>query len=311
MNRRRVFITGGCGFIGSHFVQRLLADDRTEQVSVFDRADFGDRFQDDRLRVWQWNAKDPQMLIHAMRDHDLVIHLAANGDITAAEQNPAIDFENGTQVMHHVLEAMRKTGVQKILYMSSGSVYGWPNGACYEDDRLKPIAPYAASKVAGEAMLSAYRNMFGIQSWIFRPANVVGRWMVRGVSYDFIRRLRQDPSKLEVKGDGNQTKSYILASDVVSAMLAVFDSSQELDIYNLATGDYMSVKEIVPVVLGALGLEGTPVYYQDSPIGWKGDTPITRLDTSRIRSIGWQPTMNSAEAIHATVSALVEGTRVS
>ena len=316
--RERVIIVGGAGFIGSHFADALLADTRTRRLTLYDNFSSGqewhyaDHLKDPRLSVVRGDANDFDRLCEAMVGHDLVIHLASNPDIAAAMTDPAIDFYQGTMITHHVVEAMRRTDVRRIAYSSGSGVYGDLGEIEATEDQgpLVPVSTYGASKLAGETLISAYAHMFGMQGCAFRNGNVVGRRQTHGVGFDFVRRLRQDPAHLTVLGDGTQSKSYILASDVVDAFLAALDSRSEVPFQalNVATGDYVTVREIVELALEALGLEPaqTAVQYGSAPRGWKGDVPIVRLSTDRIKSLGWRPTTGSSGALRASMRSMVE-----
>jgi UDP-glucose 4-epimerase len=316
--RSRVIIVGGAGFIGSHFSDALLADPGTDGLTLYDNFTSGQEWhyaehQDEpRLTVVRGDANDLPRLRDAMKGHDLVIHLASNPDIQAAMTDPAIDFHQGTLITHHVVEAMRQSGVRRIAYAAGSGVYGdlGELEAREEHGPLMPVSTYGASKLAGEAMISAYAYMFGIEGRAFRFGNVVGRRQTHGVCFDFIRRLREDPSTLTVLGDGTQSKSYVLAADVVSAVLTVMDA--ELDepfvTFNVATGDNVTVREIVGIVLEELNLDprGTDVRYGRDSRGWKGDVPIVRLNTDRIRALGWEPSTGSAGALRASARSMLE-----
>ena len=323
--RERVIIVGGAGFIGSHFTDALLADERTKRLTLYDNFSSGqewhyaDHVGDPRLKVVRADANDLDHLCEAMTGHDLVIHLASNPDIAAAMTNPAIDFDQGTLITHHVVEAMRRSGVRRIAYSSGSGVYGDLGEVEATEDHgpLIPVSTYGASKLAGETLISAYAHMFEMEGCAFRNGNVVGRRQTHGVGFDFVRRLRQDPTKLKVLGNGTQSKSYILATDVVDAFLTVLDTDTALPFrsFNVATGDYVTVREIVALALEVVGLDADSVdtQYGDEPRGWKGDVPIVRLSTKRIRSLGWSPSASSAGALrvsmHATLEDLAVGRR--
>jgi UDP-glucose 4-epimerase len=313
----RTFIVGGAGFIGSHFVDALLADPAAERVTVYDNFSSGrdwhlaDHSGDERLEVVRGDANDFGPLAEAMAEHDLVVHLASNPDIAAAMTNPAIDFDQGTLITHHVVEAMRETGVPAIAYASGSGIYGDLGELEASEDHgpLIPVSTYGASKLAGEALISAYAHMFDLRAVAFRFGNVVGRRQTHGVGFDFLRRLRSEPSRLEVMGDGSQSKSYILVGDVVSAVLRALaePAADPFAAFNVATGDYVTVREIVGLALGVLGLDPAEVEVSYGPEsrGWKGDVPIVRLNTDRIRALGWKPSAGSAEALRLSMQAML------
>jgi UDP-glucose 4-epimerase len=317
-SRARVIIVGGAGFIGSHFTDGLLADEGTARVTLYDNFSSGQEWhyaghsEDDRLAVVRGDANDLAALTEAMAGHDLVIHLASNPDIAAAMTNPAIDFDQGTLISHHVVEAMRRSGVPRIMYASGSGVYGDLGEVEAGEDHgpLVPVSTYGASKLAGEALISAYAYMFDLQGFVFRFGNVVGRRQTHGVGFDFVRRLRDDPTRLTVLGDGSQSKSYVLAGDVVAAVLTALDAGLDapFNLFNVATGDYITVREIVGVALGVLGLDPatTRVEYGNEARGWKGDVPVVRLSTDRIRALGWRPSTGSAGALRASMEAMLE-----
>lgn len=316
--RKRVLIVGGAGFIGSHFTDALLGDERTERVTLYDNFSSGtawhyaDHVDDDRLAVVCADANDLKKLCSAMEGHELVIHLASNPDIAAAATKPALDFEDGTLITHNVVEAMRQTGVPRIAYASGSGVYGDLGELEADEDYgpLVPVSTYGASKLAGEALISAYTHMFGLQGFAFRFGNVVGRRQTHGVGFDFLRRLRDDPTRLAVMGDGTQSKSYVLVTDIVAAVLTALDAclTTPFSAFNIATGDYVTVREIIALSLEILDLDPaeTRVDYGPDARGWKGDVPIVRLNTDRIRALGWRPTAGSAEALHLSMNAMLK-----
>jgi len=314
-------VVGGAGFIGSHFVAKLLSDAQTELVTVYDNFSSGklwhleDHQGDSRLRIVSDKVENLENLVSSTSGHDTIIHLASNPDIAAAITNPAIDFDQGSLLTHSVVEAARRSGIRTVLYASGSGVYG-DLGELEASENYGPVVPistYAASKLAGEAMLSAYSFMFGIQSIVFRFGNVVGPRQTHGVGYDFIRRLRSNPSQLTVLGDGRQSKSYVHVDDVVTAVLtAARVTNSSFEIFNIATGDYITVREIAAQAIKVLGLDDSKVRLEfgSSDRGWKGDVPIIRLATNKIRSLGWKPRYNCFEAIRESLVSLAKEARI-
>jgi UDP-glucose 4-epimerase len=247
-----------------------------------------------------------------MDGHDLVIHLASNPDIAAAMTNPAIDFDRGTLLTNNVVEAMRRTGVPRIVYASGSGVYGdlGEREASEAHGPMVPVSTYGASKLAGEALISSYAYMFGMQGFVFRFGNVVGRRQTHGVGFDFVRRLRADATRLTVLGDGTQSKSYVLVGDIVAAVLRALDagSAAPFNVFNVATGDYVTVRAIVAIALKVLGLDADEVNveYGTEPRGWKGDVPVVRLNTDRIRQLGWAQSVGSAGALRLSMQAMLD-----
>lgn len=313
-------VIGGAGFIGSHFVDTLLADDTVEQVTVFDNFSSGQDWHlsahadDDRLAVIRGDAKGRPMIEEAIANHDVVIHLASNPDIAAAQANPTIDFTEGTLLTQNVLEAMRRTGVRHILYASGSGVYGELGLTSIHEDHapLAPISTYGASKLAGEALISAYAHMFDMTGLCFRFANVVGPRQTHGVGYDFVRRLLANPEELRILGDGSQSKPYIHVRDVVSAvLLAHRREPARWRCFNVSTHDALTVTGIADLACEALGLNPATVQYRytGGDRGWQGDVPVVRLDSGRIRALGWQETYTADAAMLDALAAIRDDIR--
>lgn len=317
---RRFFLAGGAGFIGSHFTDRLLADRQVEAVTLFDNFTSGRQWHyahhqgDARLRVIHGDVKDLPALERNMAGHDVVIHLASNPDIARAATEPDIDFREGTFLTQQIVEAMRRTGTQRLLYASGSGVYGdlGEQEAAEDYGPLVPVSTYGASKLAGEALIASYCAMFGITACAFRFGNVVGRRQTHGVGFDFIRRLRIQPDRLRVLGDGRQSKSYIHVEDVMDAVLLAHQkASQGFQIFNVATGDYITVTEIARLAMSVSGLsdEEVRLEYTGGDRGWKGDVPVVRLNTDRIRGLGWICRRNSQQALCVALHAMLEDAR--
>ncbi|HEV2373247.1 MAG TPA: NAD-dependent epimerase/dehydratase family protein [Streptosporangiaceae bacterium] len=317
---RRVLVVGGAGFIGSHFADRLLASDATEQLTVYDNFSSGREWHlaahqaNPRLRVVKADVTDLEALCTAMAGHDTVIHLASNPDIARAMTDPAIDFDQGTLLTHHVAEAARRCGVGMVLYASGSGVYGDLGHAEAAEDHgpLVPVSTYGASKLAGEALLSSYAFMFGITARAFRFGNVVGPRQTHGVGFDFIRRLLDDPHRLRILGDGQQSKSYIHVADVIEAVLhAARQAAGPYAVFNVATGDYVTVTEIAELAVEVVGLPAGSVEfdYTGGDRGWKGDVPVVRINTDRIRSLGWKNERTGRQALQASMESMLADAR--
>jgi len=317
---RRIAVVGGAGFIGGHFVETLLADPATEAVTVFDNFSSGRRWHlaaaaaDPRLSVAVGEVGDLEGLCAAVAGHDTVIHLASNPDIAAAVTNPAIDFDQGTVLTHHVAEAARRTGVELVLYASGSGVYG-DLGELEADENHGPMVPvstYGASKLAGEALLASYAFMFGLNARCFRFGNVVGPRQTHGVGYDFVRRLLADPSRLRILGDGRQSKSYVHVEDVIAAVLtAARTVTEPFAVFNVATEDYVTVTEIAELAVDVLDLPAgaTAFEYTGGDRGWKGDVPVVRLNSSRIRALGWKNERTCRQALRDSLVSMLADAR--
>lgn len=313
------FLVGGAGFIGSHFLDALLKQSTTQIVTIFDNFSTGKEWHyahllnDSRLKIIKGDVKDNYLLLKAMQGHEVLIHLASNSDISQAAKNPSIDFTEGIYLTHQVLEAARLTAVKRILYTSGSGVYGDQGKLeCREDQgNLHPISPYGASKLGGEAFISSYCHMFGMTACVFRFGNVVGPRQTHGVGYDFIRSLLKNKTCLRILGDGNQSKSYIYIDDVVKAVLLASEKQNTVyEAYNVATGDYITVREIAEIITECMGLKHKVNFeFTGGDRGWNGDVPIIRLQIDKIRALGWTCTYNSASSIRQSALAMLKETR--
>ncbi|WP_102417689.1 NAD-dependent epimerase/dehydratase family protein [Mycobacterium sp. 4858] len=316
---RRFAVVGGAGFIGGHFVEHLLRMG-ADQVTVYDNFSSGRRWHladvidDPRLRIEVGEVGDLEHLVQTVAGHDTVIHLASNPDIAAAATNPAIDFEQGTLLTHHVAEAARRCGVELVLYASGSGVYGDLGEVEAPEDHgpMLPTSTYGASKLAGEALLCSYAAMFDVSARCYRFGNVVGPRQTHGVGYDFIRRLLADPSHLQILGDGRQSKSYVHVDDVIAAVMTGARAVEApYAVFNVATEDYITVTEIAELAVEVVGLPPgrTILEYTGGARGWKGDVPIVRLNSQRIRSLGWKNERSCQEALSDSMMAMLVDAR--
>ena len=309
------FVVGGAGFIGSHVVRRLIHDD-VGNVTVFDNFSSGKKehlseaIHDNRLKIIEGDIKDMDAIAAAMEGADIVYSLASNPDIAKAVVQPDIDFWEGTYLINNIVEAMRRNGVKNLIYASGSGVYG-DVGATVTDEDFAPMLPastYGASKLACEALICSYCHMFDMNAGAFRFANVVGPNQTHGVGYDFINRLLENPKELRILGDGTQSKSYIYVDDIVNALRIV--EKRHLNgysYYNVATLDHISVTEIADIVVEIMGLTDVRYDYTGGDRGWKGDVPIVRLSTDKIRKLGWSNKYTAKQAIRMSVSSMYEG----
>jgi len=312
---RRHFITGGCGFIGSHLVDRLRS--AGQQVTVYDNVSSGKRrwieghVDEDGFLFVEADLLDREALACAMAGHDVVWHLGANTDIPGGSARTDLDLQNCTIATHNVLEAMRATEIDTLVFASSAAVYGdvplQPLKETYAP--LIPISLYGAAKLACEALISAYNHLFGINANVFRFANVVGGRMGHGVTYDFLGKLKRDPQNLEILGDGRQEKSYFLVEDCIEGMLcALRNGHRGFEVYNLGSETSTNVERIADIVAAEMGLNGVRRTYTGGPRGWPGDAPFVLLDTAKARSLGWRARHDSDAAIRIATRRLLEQT---
>jgi UDP-glucose 4-epimerase len=308
----RYFVTGGCGFVGSNLVDRLIA--QGAEVTIYDNLRTGRRqwvegaLATGRARLVEGDILDAERLKAAVGGHDLVFHLAANADVRRGLEHPRRDIEQNLLGTHNVLEAMRETGVKRIAFTSTGSVYGEAKVFPTPEDCPFPIQTslYATSKIAAEGLVSAYCEGFGFTGWIFRFVSVLGERYSHGHVIDFTRRLGQDPTQIHVLGDGQQRKSYMDISDCLDGVLtAVQHPTEGVAIYNVGTDETLTVDESLDEIVRALGVNPRRTY-EGGARGWVGDAPVILLDCSRLRALGWRPHMPLREAVARTVRFLLE-----
>jgi UDP-glucose 4-epimerase len=310
-----VFITGAAGFIGSSLADRLLANGR--RVVGWDNLSTGqDRFLEGALKhphfkFVRGDNLDLDALTAAMRGCDTVFHLAANADVRFGLNHPRKDLEQNTVATFNVLEAMRANGIQTIAFSSTGSVYGEASVIPTPEDHPFPVQTslYAASKLAGEGMIHAYCEGYGLEGYVFRFVSILGERYTHGHVFDFYKQLTDHPDHLKVLGDGTQRKSYLYVQDCLGAMLHVMNARLALkarhrvEIFNLGTDHYVQVNDSIRSICGALGLKPR-LDYTGGERGWIGDNPFIFLDTKKIRATGWTPALTIEQGIGRTLQWL-------
>jgi UDP-glucose 4-epimerase len=307
---RKALVTGAAGFIGSNLVDRLLAEG--VQVVGYDNFSTG---SEDFLRpalaqpgfkLVRGDLLDPEALLAAAQGCEFVFHLAANADVRFGLQHPRKDLEQNTLATFNVLEAARQAGMLGIAFSSTGSVYGEPNVFPTPEDAPFPTQTslYGASKLAGEGMIQAYATGFGLRAFIFRFVSILGERYTHGHVFDFTKRLREDPSRLEILGDGQQKKSYLYVQDCVDGIFTALSRAQgPLNIFNLGCDEACRVDDSIGWICGRLGVDPRRVY-GGGQRGWIGDSPFIFLDTTRIRALGWTPRLDIRQGVVKTVEYL-------
>jgi UDP-glucose 4-epimerase len=302
---RAVVVTGGAGFIGSHVVDALLA--RGARVRVIDDLSTGFRqFLNPAADLCESSLLDYQRVRGVFAGVDQVFHLAANADVRHGLSHPRKDVEQNLLATHNVLEAMREHGVTRVAFASTGAVYGDAAVLPTPEDAPFPVQTslYGASKLAAEGLLSAYAHGYGFRTHVFRFVSMLGPRYTHGHVFDFWRKLRSDPTRLEVLGDGEQRKSYLHVSDCVRAMLLALERARApVNILNIGHQDWLRVRDSVSIVCRTLGV--TPALtFTGGDRGWIGDAPKILLDTTRLRALGWAPTVALPDAIVETLQFL-------
>lgn len=303
----RVFVTGAAGFIGSHMVDRLLSAGHS--VVGFDNMSTGQlKFLEGALRhpqfsLHQADLLDRTSLAAAMEGAELVVHFAANADVRFGTVNRRKDLEQNTIATWNVLETMRDRGCKRIIFSSTGSVYGEPDVFPTPETCAFPIQTslYGASKLAAEGLIQAYCEGLGMQGYIFRFVSILGERYSHGHVFDFYRQLAEHPKHLHVLGDGHQRKSYLYVQDCIDAIFIAIERAEgKLNIFNLGTDEYCEVNDSIAWICGHLGLHPT-ITYSGGERGWIGDSPLILLDCSRIRGLGWRPRLTIKQAVLATI----------
>jgi len=308
----KIFITGGAGFIGSHLVDRLI---NSGEITVYDNLSSGSKefiqhhLGKSKFHFIQADLLDFDALNQAVANHDIVFHLAANPDVRAGIANTNLDLQQGTLATHNVLEAMKVNQLGKIVFASSSTVYGEagikPVGEDYGP--LLPISLYGASKLACEGLISAFCHLFDMQAWIFRFANVVGARSSHGVIFDFIDKLKQNATELEILGNGTQEKPYLHVDDCIDGILFGLKHSQErVNVLNLGSDSSTNVTAIANMLVEGMGLSGVKFVYTGGNRGWRGDVPQVRFDITKMKNLGWKPRYSSDETVRQAIKDILE-----
>lgn len=291
----RIAVTGGAGFIGSHLVDRLIADGH--DVVVIDNLSAGKKEYINTKA--HFAEKDIRKDISAeLKDAAVVFHLAADPDVRVSAINPKNSFDVNVNGTFSVLESCRKADVKRFIFPSTSTVYGEakviPTPETYH---CVPISNYGASKLSCEAYISSYAASYGIKGTSLRLANIFGERSMHGVMFDFYHKLKKNPNSLEILGDGKQDKSYLHVSDCVGAFLATWKNQKaQYDVFNVGSKEKHNVDELARTMCKVLGLN--PKFtYTGTPHGWIGDMKLMLLDTKKIETLGWRPKTGFEEGV--------------
>jgi UDP-glucose 4-epimerase len=300
-------VTGAAGFIGSNMTDRLLSDGHS--VVGFDNFSTGQRgFLESAMSHAQFTLHEADLLdrdslARAMKGAELVVHFAANADVRFGTEHPRKDLDQNTIATWNVLEAMREQGCKRIVFSSTGSVYGEPEIFPTPETCPFPLQTslYGASKLAAEGLIQAYSEGFGMQSYIFRFVSILGERYTHGHVFDFYQQLAEHPEHLHILGDGHQKKSYLYVQDCIDAILIALDrAGGKVNTFNLGTDEYCEVNDSIGWICEHLGLRPR-LSYSGGERGWIGDSPFILLDCSRIRALGWRPRLTIQQALLATI----------
>ena len=315
---KKVLLTGGAGFIGSHVVQILAP--QGYQICIVDNLSNGHLEYVEPYRKYpnvkfiQGDVTNADLTNELVHGQDLVWHLAANTDIIGSHSQPSRDLNDCAIATFRVLDAMRTGGVRDLLFASTGAVYGSLCLDNYVDESAGPLLPvssYGAGKVASEAFIGSFCHVYGLRAWIYRFGNVLGARMTHGVIFDFLRRLKENPSELMILGDGRQEKNYFLVEECIAGMAygyrnAKLDERTPCDVFNLGTTTVTRVVELAAVVIEELGLNSTALKVQGTARAWPGDQPRVHFAVDKMTRLGWKAKKTSDEAVRIAIRRMLD-----
>jgi UDP-glucose 4-epimerase len=314
LENKHILVTGGAGFIGSHVVDDLIKKNR---VNVLDnlssgRMEFVQHHMDnDNFKLIEGDLMEPETITYALDGIDIIFHLAANPDVKLGAEDTKVHLEQNILATYNLLEAMRLTMTDRLVFTSTSTVYGAARVMPTPEDYgpLVPISLYGASKLACEALISSYCHTFNMKAWLYRFANIVGSRGSHGVLVDFINKLRIDPFTLEILGSGRQKKSYLDVGDCVDAMMfGVEHSDETVNIFNIGSADSIDVVGIADIVTTKMGYSDVEYRFTggvDGGAGWKGDVKFMLLSIGKLKALGWVPGHNSHQSIETAVESLL------
>lgn len=310
---KKILVTGGAGFIGSHVVDLLVA--QNYEVVVLDnfsngRREFVDHHEGKpNYRLVEGDILNEELVTEEVGKADLVWHLAANTDIIGGHDQPRRDLRDCVMGTFNVMDAIRKNGPRPLIFSSTGAVYGH---LCIDvavnesSGPLLPVSTYAAGKIGSEAFISAFCSLYNTKAWMFRFGNVIGARMTHGVIFDFIHRLKQDPTKLLIRGDGRQEKNYFLVEECIDGMAYAFrnielTADQPCNIFNLGTSSITRVVDIAEIIKEEMDLPNAEIVIEGTKKAWPGDQPRVHIEVGRMSSLGWNAKLSSDQAVRIAV----------
>ena len=310
-----ILVTGGAGFIGSHIVDKLT--DSGIEVKALDNLATGkisnlSKSKDKKTFTFiKEDLNNTQEINRSLKDVKIVFHMAADPEVRTGFEDPGSSYRENVRNTFYLLEEIRKSNIEKLVFASSSAVYGDAKILPTTEDYgpLLPISAYGASKLACEAYVSSYCNNYGIKGCIIRPANVIGARGRHGVTWDFINKLKKNNKKLEVLGDGTQTKSYIHINDAVDGILTSLNSTEKIGVFNLGSKDRVEVLTIAKIVCKNMNLHNTKIVTTEGiegGVGWKGDIKYAHLDISKLRNLGWAPKLSSADSVELASKEIID-----
>ena len=310
---QKIFVTGGAGFIGSHLIDVLMF--KKCSITIYDNFSSGkeefiqQHFTNPNFKVIKADLLDLERLKKEIAGHGLVFHLSANPDARWGIDDTALDLKQETIATYNILEAMRLNNIKRIIFSSSGTVYGETPVVPLPEDYgpVLPISLYGAGKLASEGLISAFCGTFSFQAWIFRFANVVGPRATHGVIYDFLAKLQQNPSELEILGNGAQCKPYLHVKECVEGILFAYENVKEqINVFNFGSETSTEVKTIAKMLIEEMGLKNVVFRYTGGDRGWPGDVPQVRFSTEKMKKLGWAPKYSSDQAVRQAIKDILK-----
>jgi UDP-glucose 4-epimerase len=316
-------VTGAAGFIGSNLTERLLKQghkvigididtkkrDNLKIPETMHVIKNGVNFVSKKFTMIWDDINSIERYSEYLNDIDIVYHLAASADIRRSFTEPTLDLHNNVNGTSAVLELIRKKGIKKLVFSSSSAVYGISPVVPTPEDmpNLRPISLYGSSKLANEAFIYAYSDLYGIKAWMFRFANVVGKNEHRGVIFDLVKKLNANQKTLEILGDGNQEKSFFDVSDCVDGLIEIpkRDKNKSVEVYNLGNTKTVKIKKLAEIVCDEIGVN--PKFkFTGGDRGWPGDAPFTILSIKKALKTNWKLNYDVEESIRRTVRWMFE-----
>jgi len=309
----KILVTGGAGFIGSHLVDYLLNEGHSvvalDDLSLGRENNIAHNFSNGRFKFIKEDLLNIEKLYQIFEDEnfDTVFHMAANSDIAQSHSNPNIDYERTFLTTYNTLLTMKKYCVKNLVFASTSAIYGDTSEKITEKYApLFPVSHYGAAKLASEAFISSFAENYGLKIWITRFPNVVGERATHGVIFDFINRLKENPDKLIVLGNGMQYKPYLYVKDLVEAILFIWKNTNEkINFYNIGVESRTRVKEIAQMVIDEMHLSSV-IEYTGGDRGWIGDVPEFNYNLDKIHALGWKAQTSSNEAVKKAIKYILD-----
>ena len=310
-----ILITGCAGFVGTNLALKLLSDSNNSVIGIDNlltgKSDHVKKLAEfPNFRFVDIDCRNTEKLLSCgLPKIEQVFHLAANSDIAAAIDNPTIDFELGIGTTHAMLEFSRRSNVKHFIFSSGSGVYGENPNVIFNEGSFvgQPTSTYGATKLASEALISAYSFMFDIKATVFRFSNLIGPYQTHGVIHDFMARLRVDSKNLNVLGDGSQLKPYIYIADAIEGVsLAISNQDALYEVFNVSNSSATSVRDIAQIVVEELKLVDVNIHFQKVDRGWKADIPKYMMSSEKLRKFGWHLIHDSDSAVKQTIKDNLE-----